>query len=196
MKILLCWDKSEKVQTFVLNIDASEGTLEGCTESIKHSMKKINNMIALLLQGQTIDCGGVGVLDSLAKQLKKRDLCTPTFLVAFCMLHARQIVSVNPVKKAMGKSSLGAQTMMPMFHSAYDLQESMEFSEFRFGMEEVKLYIKQKQSDCLPPYRYDCKIKISWSTLGTGSMSLPCLTESDESPHKIQKIPQPVLTRW
>jgi hypothetical protein len=39
--------------------------------------------------------------------------------------------------------------------------------------------------------------KISWSTLGIGLTSLPCLQgRSDKLPDKIQKIPQPVLTRW
>jgi hypothetical protein len=37
VKILSWWDKIEKkVQTFVLDIDASEGTLEGCAEAIQH----------------------------------------------------------------------------------------------------------------------------------------------------------------
>jgi hypothetical protein len=40
VKILSWWDKiQKKVQTFVLDIDASEGTSEGCTEEIDHSMK-------------------------------------------------------------------------------------------------------------------------------------------------------------
>jgi hypothetical protein len=54
MKILSWWDKAEKkFKTFVLDIDTSKGTSEGCTEAIKHSMKKLNDMIALLLKGQT-----------------------------------------------------------------------------------------------------------------------------------------------
>jgi hypothetical protein len=64
-------DKTEKVQIFVLNIDASEGTLEGCAEAIQHSMKKVNNTITLLLKGQTTDSsGGGGVLELLGNQLK------------------------------------------------------------------------------------------------------------------------------
>jgi hypothetical protein len=60
VKILSWWDKIEKkVQTFVLDIDASEGTVEGCTKAIQHSMKKVRNTIALLLlKGQTTDRGG------------------------------------------------------------------------------------------------------------------------------------------
>jgi hypothetical protein len=63
MKILSWWDKTEKkVQTFVLDIDASEGTSEGCAEAIQHSMKKVNKTtITLPLKGQTTDSGGGGV---------------------------------------------------------------------------------------------------------------------------------------
>jgi hypothetical protein len=55
MKILSWWDKTEKkVQTFVLDIDANEGTSEGCAEAIQHSMKKVNKTtITLPLKGQT-----------------------------------------------------------------------------------------------------------------------------------------------
>jgi hypothetical protein len=70
------------------------------------------------------------VLESLENQLKKRDLCSPRYLVASCILHAIQIALANPVTKAMVEDSLGARTMMQMLHSAYDLQESMEYSEF------------------------------------------------------------------
>jgi hypothetical protein len=59
VKILSWWDRIEKkVQTFVLDIDASEGTSEGCAEAIQHSMKKVHNTIALVLKGQTTDSGG------------------------------------------------------------------------------------------------------------------------------------------
>jgi hypothetical protein len=78
------------------------------------------------------------VLELLGNQLQKRDLCSPTYLVALCTLHAIQIALVHPVKNAMGKGSIGARTMMQMLHSAYNLQESMECSEFRLVMEEAK----------------------------------------------------------
>jgi glycerate kinase len=60
------WDKTQKkVETSFLDIDASEGTSEGCAEAIKHSMKKVNDAIAVLLKGSTMDSGGGGVLESL-----------------------------------------------------------------------------------------------------------------------------------
>jgi hypothetical protein len=121
VNILSWWDRNEKVQTCNLNIDASE--------AIQHSMKKVNNALTLLLKGQRTDSGGGGVLESLGNQLKKRDLCSPTYLVASCTLHDIQIALVNLVKKAMGEGSLGARTMVQMLHSASDLQEWMEYNE-------------------------------------------------------------------
>ncbi len=43
------------------------------------------------------------------------------------------------------EGSLGARTMMQMLHSAYDLQESMEYSEFQLVMEEAKQWVEDKQ---------------------------------------------------
>jgi hypothetical protein len=107
-------------------------------------MKKVDNTIALLLKGQTIESGGGGVLVLPGKQLQKRGLCNATYLVASCTLHAIQIALANPVKKAMGEGSLGARTMMQMLHYAYDLKESMEFSEFGLVMDEAKQWVEQK----------------------------------------------------
>jgi hypothetical protein len=93
---------------FVLDVDASEGTLEGCAEAIKHLMKKLNHTIALLiLTGRTTDSGGGGVLESLMSELNKRNLCTLTCLVASCTLHAIQITLANPVKKDIGRRQIG-----------------------------------------------------------------------------------------
>jgi hypothetical protein len=106
------WGATEKkVETFVLDMDVMRAKAHwkedaGCAEAIKHSMKTLNDTIALILKGRTTDSGGGGaVLESLtkAKELKKRDLCTPTYslLVASCScctLHAIQIALANPVK--------------------------------------------------------------------------------------------------
>ncbi len=78
------------------------------------------------------------MFESLGNQLKKRDLCSPTYLVASCTLLAIQTALANPVKNSMGRGSLGARTTMKMLHSSYDLQELMEYSEFGLVMEEAK----------------------------------------------------------
>jgi hypothetical protein len=46
-----------------------------------------------------------------------------------------------------------------MLYSAYDLQESMEYSEFRLVMEEAQQWVEQKQNDSLAPNKYDPTIK-------------------------------------
>ena len=196
VKILSWWDKIQnQVQTFVLDIDASEGTSEGCAEAIEHSIKKLNNTIDLLiLTGQTTDSGGGGVLESLMEELKKRNLCTPTYLVASCTLHAIQIALANPVKKTFGEGKLGGRTMMQMLHSAYDLQECMEFGEFKLIMLEAASWVQQKQSGNLPA---DPKIKDflinSWDRVNQFALPYEDIAKLLE---KVQKIPQPVLTRW
>jgi hypothetical protein len=64
-------------------------------------------------------------------------------------------------------------------------------------MEEAKQWVKQKRNDSLHPYRYYPKIKYCLvnTQKRVNEFALP-LGESDELPNKIQKIPQPVLTRW
>jgi glycerate kinase len=57
-------------------------------KAIQHLLKEVNNAtITLALKGQAADSGGGGVLESLGNQLKKRDLCSPTYLVASCTQH-------------------------------------------------------------------------------------------------------------
>jgi hypothetical protein len=148
VKILSWWDEVEKqVQTFVLDVDASKGTSEGCAEAIEHSMKKLNHANALLvLTGQTTDSGGGVVSESLMSELNKRNLCTPTCPVASYTLHAIQIALANPVKKTLGKGKLGGRTMMQMLHSACDPQECMEFGEFKLAMQEAALWVQQKRN--------------------------------------------------
>jgi hypothetical protein len=94
------------------------------------------------------------------------------------------------------EGSLGARTMMQMLHSAYDLQESMEYSEFQLVMEEAKQWVEDKQ---MIAYLHGTIQRIKDFLLNTwnrvNDFALPH-GESEELPDKIQKIPQPVLTRW
>jgi hypothetical protein len=196
LKILSWWDKVEKqVQTFVLDIDASEGTSEGCAEAIEHSMKKLNHaaIALLILTGQTTDSGGGGVSESLMSELNKGNLCTPTYLVASCALHAIQIALSNPVKKTLGEGKLGGRTMMQMLHSAYDPQECMEFGEFKLVMQEAALWVQQRRNGNLPndPRIKDFLIN-AWDRVNEFALPHQDIAELLE---KVQKIPQPVLTR-
>jgi hypothetical protein len=85
---------------------------------------------------------------------------------------------------------------MKMLHSSYDLQELMEYSEFGLVMEEAKQWVKDKQNNSLPA-QYDLKIKnfLLNTCNRVNEFPLPH-GESEEMLHKIQKIPQPVLTPW
>jgi hypothetical protein len=195
VKILSWWDKiQEKVQTFVLDVDASEGTSKGCAKAIEHSMKKLNHMIALLLTGQTTDSGGGGVLESLMEELKQRNLCNPTYLAVSCALHAVQMLLANPVKKTLGKGKLEKRNMMQMLHSAYNLQESMEFGEFKLVVLEAALWVQQKQNGNSPtdPKTQDFLMN-AWARVDEFALPYDNLAELLE---KVQKTPQPILTRW
>jgi hypothetical protein len=102
VKILSWWDKIEKeVQTFVLDVDAREGTSEGCAEAIEHSMKKLNHtaIALLILTGQTTDSGGGGMSESLMSELNKRNLRTPTSPLASCVSQS--------CKKDIGRRQIG-----------------------------------------------------------------------------------------
>ena len=114
----------ERVRTFVLDIDASEGDSSSCGEAIHHSLRKLIYVIKLL--GQTTDSGGGGVLENLADALKARQLCQDNYQVASCTLHAIQLTLSNPVKVSFGEGGLGCCTMMQLLHSVHDLQECFE----------------------------------------------------------------------
>ena len=72
----LSWvDDNGKTQVNLLDIDGSLSTTTACAKAIEFSMEKIAvNGEALVLNGQTTDSGGGGVLDKLAEELSKLKL--------------------------------------------------------------------------------------------------------------------------
>jgi hypothetical protein len=132
-------------------------------------------------------------------ELQKRGLCAPTYPVAACTLRAIQIALANPVKKPVGEGSLGARGTMQMLHSACDLQESVEFGEFKLTMSEASQWVQLKQADDSPVDACDPKIRDffvnAWDRVSDFVLAPPPgnLLEPME---KTQKIAQPVLTRW
>jgi hypothetical protein len=131
------------------------------------------------------------VLESSMEELKRRNLCTPTYLVASCTLHAIQIALANPVKKALGEGALGARAMMQMLHSACDLQESMEFGEFKLVMFEASQWVQHRhQNGDLPADACDPKTRDflvnTWDRVNDFALPPEAL---DELMEKIQKIP-------
>ena len=157
VKVLSWWNPiQKKVEKFILDIDVSDGTSSACADAILHSMKKLNTTeMDFLLGGQTTDSGG-GVLDDLAKELKKRDICEERYLVANCTLHAIQLALSNPVKNVFGEGGLDPKTKEPrrnmpqMLHSVYDLQESMEYSVFKMNHKEAAHWMEEQLKQSLP----------------------------------------------
>ena len=72
---ILSWYNTDtfSVKKQIVDIDASEGTMEACADAIAFSLKKLGGN--LKLQGQTTDSGGGGVLDGLASAITRREQC-------------------------------------------------------------------------------------------------------------------------
>ena len=113
VKILSWWENSQ-VHKQCLDIDASEGSTEQCAVAITVSLKKIGG---IKLQGQTTDSGGGGVLDNLACELQRQDVCRPNYLIASCSLHNLQLAVSNPLKLTMGDGGLDKKNVI--CHAAY-----------------------------------------------------------------------------
>jgi hypothetical protein len=84
--------------------------------------------------------------------------------------------------------------MMQMLHSACDLQEHVEFGEFKLIMLEAASWVQQKQNGNLPtdPKTQDCLVN-AWDRVNDFALPHDDLAKLLE---KVQKTPQPVLTRW
>jgi hypothetical protein len=159
-------------------------------------LEKPKDMLPMLLAGQTTDSsGGGGVSESLAKELKKRNPCTPTHLVASCTPHAVQIALAKPVKQTLGEGALGVRTTTQMLHSAYDLQELMKFSEFGIKMEESQQWVEHEINDCSPEETHNPKTKDFLNAWDKVNECVLPHNNGKELPQKIQ-TPQSVLTRW
>ena len=117
MKVLSWWNNDlKKVRKFILDIDASEGSSAACGCAIEHSLQKLYTPMSTLA-GQSTDSGGGGVLEGLATELKKRDLCEDVYHVANCTLHAIQLTLSNPVKIALMEGGLEKRSIMQLLHS-------------------------------------------------------------------------------
>jgi len=123
----LAWFDFEQMQVKkqLLDMDASDGTSEDCAYAIKHSLLKLGD---IQLSGQATDSGGGGVLEGLAKELEKLNLCGDDYIVAACSIHGLQLQLANAVKRTLGEGGLGQRNAMQMLHSVYDLQESVSIS--------------------------------------------------------------------
>jgi len=129
----LCWFDFNQMKVIkqMTDMDASDGTSEDCAIAIKHSLLKLGE---LLLAGQATDSGGGGVLEGLANELSKLNLCAADCVIAACSIHALQLQLANAAKQVLGEGGLGKRNAMQMLHSLYDLQESMDVEEWRHAL--------------------------------------------------------------
>jgi hypothetical protein len=100
----------------------------------------------------------------------------------------------DPVKKTLGKGKLEKRNMMQMLHSDCDLQESTLFGKFKLVMLEAALWVQQKQNgnSGTDPKMQDFLMN-AWARVN--EFALPC-DDLAKLLEKVQKTPQPVLTRW
>jgi hypothetical protein len=196
VKILSWYDtKTKSVMKQLLDIDASEGLTDDCGDAIAASMKKVGN---IMLQGQTTDSGGGGVLDGLHRAIAERQLCRIGYLVASCSLHNLQLSVANPIKQTMGEGGLEKKNLMQLLHSIYDLQESMDRDVWKMHVTEAMAFLGSYGSNATPFVGLtvgDQQFAAKWELVKTFRQFSTTLTNKDFKRTSF-KIPAPVLTRW
>ena len=152
VKYLSWWDPMARdangllrVQTQLLDIDASGDTSADCARAIRASMNKLkihDDADTHKLFGQCTDSGGGGVLDSLADEMRGLGLIwLHNYLIANCTIHALQLQLRNAVIATFGAGGLDKVNATQMLHSVYALQESIDLEEWR--------HILIKSSQCV-----------------------------------------------
>ena len=124
-------DDNGKLQVQLLDLDGSLSSTAACAKAIEASLKRLGIFDKpVVLQGQTTDSGGGGVLDGLARELNALGLTVELdqYLVAPCSIHALNLQLSYPTDQLMGGGALSKQNMMQMLHSMYALQD--KFSSF------------------------------------------------------------------
>lgn len=117
----LSWWSGNRVHRICLDIDGSGGTTKECGDAISHSLKKVTlqGCQRVRLHGQSTDSGGGGVLDGLAKELQKRNLCIQSsqYLVSSCAIHNLQLTLANPMKELLGEGTSCIERGVSMFET-------------------------------------------------------------------------------
>jgi len=162
VKHLSWWDPTTRdadgvlrVQTQLLDIDASGGTSVLCAEAINASMNKLklhDDDPAHKLFGQCTDSGGGGVLDSLADKMQKLGLLSlHNCLVANCTIHALQLQLRNAACTTFGAGGLDKVNAMQLIHSGHGLQESLDLKEWRHILIKASQHIADYDPNAAPP---------------------------------------------
>jgi hypothetical protein len=148
-----------------------------------------------MLQGQTTDSGGGGVLEDLASSLHLLNVCRPNYLTASCGLHNLQLAVANPIKQTMGEGGLDKRTALQLLHSVHDLQESLEKEIWTTHCEAASTFLN---NNLLTSYigitEEDQLFASKWEKV----KSFRQFQAIDATLEKqiISKIQAPVLTQW
>jgi len=158
VKYLSWWDVTARdangalrVQTQLLDIDASGGTSIDCAKAIQASMNKLKTEDGAAthhLFGQCTDSGGGGVLDSLADEMRALGLLwLHNYLVANCTVHALQLQLQNAVMATFGAGGLDKVNATQLLHSVCALQESLDLDEWRHTLIKSSTHVTQCNPD-------------------------------------------------
>lgn len=181
---LLSWysRRDDRIKTFMIDTDDSDGHSDKCAMAIKHSLVKMfgEENVENILHGQMTDSGGGGTGNSFHRELSALSLTRSeeNYVQAFCTLHCIQLTLSAPVKDCIGEGGYCARekrysrNAMQLLHGLWNLQAHHEDSEFEdiwtVAAQHVAAQAAERTGIQAP---IDLKAKFS-------------------------KIPCPILTRW
>ena len=136
----LCWFcvRTERVKTFLLDVDCTDENSADIAKAMKHSLKRIfgDNEETIYLFGQCTDSGGGGTGMSLFCELEKLGLVARWYLVTSCVLHNIQTALRNGVQLVLGEGGLeedgkGKMNAMQLLHGVYNIQNWCKHDELK-----------------------------------------------------------------
>lgn len=200
------------VKTFLIDIDVTAGNTVDCGNAIANSLSKIGckglPTDVFKLRGSSSDSGGAGVGDGLGDQLKAKHLTHLVLLIVGCGIHCLQLQLSRPVIKYMGDGGLDRSNMMQMLHSAYDLQEALNWSELQriiaLAAPEVATAIaaprmtEQERLEEQDHFRLKMDQVKGFRNFTAVDSLWPKKIDKDTGDEltSLRKLPAPILTRW
>lgn len=196
------------VKTYLLDIDVTAGCTEDCGDAIANSLSVVgckgNDTDTFKLRGSSSDSGGAGTGDGLADALKARKLTHQILLIVGCSIHCLQLQLSRPITELMGDGGLDKQNVMQMLHSAYDLQEALNWSELQriiaIAAPEVASILSE--SDDVQDERDHFRVKMDHVKTFRDFTECDSLwpkkinADTGEETTRLRKLPAPILTRW
>lgn len=169
IKYISFWSLSDnKLISYQLDSDGSEGTDKKTAEAINISLKKIdplNEEPKTKLHGLSTDAGGGGTVLGCANELVgvTRIIPIDDFICLTCCLHAHSLTFKSPVEKFFLLGGIKKRTLLYMLYKTYALQEEFEVNEYEQLWKKVaeKNYIGKLMQPVLTRWEYvgECLIK-------------------------------------